>query len=243
MRREKQTPWSVMNLSVSGYLRDPHSERDYAYGAWMGKESLPAHTTQESIAGPPFDQGATSMCVCYAMAGLKRVHEYKQSGALLSFDAAELYSRCKAQDGTPSPGTYPRTAFDIVRNQGMLADDGHRYKVSKTARLSTIAEIKHAVVYEGPVLIGLRVASQSIGEVGRNTPTIPCVPTDQLDAAHAVLIVGYDNARLAFRIRNSWGLDWAEYGLALLPFRYLSEVDPQFDAWSSVDYVSAGGQP
>lgn len=41
---------------------------------------------------------------------------------------------------------------------------------------------------------------------------------------HAMTIVGYDDVRQAFRIRNSWGPDWGDNGYAWLSYKELSKM-------------------
>jgi C1A family cysteine protease len=46
----------------------------------------------------------------------------------------------------------------------------------------------------------------------------------QLDG-HAVLAVGYDDARQRFIVRNSWGTGWAIKGYCTFPYVYLLDAN------------------
>lgn len=195
--------------------------------------ALPKRISLESLAGPVFDQGQTSECVCYSCAALKRYHEYAQTGVWLSFDPHELYQRCKAIDGVPeASGTYPRVALDLLKKEGMLASDGQRYTIQGYARLSSVYEIKHALSEGKPVLAGVRIDIESISKL-RPGEVLPMA--SHFDGGHCMTIVGYDEALQAFRVRNSWSRAWSDSGHFWLPYAYLTDCDPSFDCWSSVD--------
>jgi C1A family cysteine protease len=221
-----------------GYLRDAKDERDWQWPTLMGlaPTTLPERISLESAIGPVFDQGQTSECVCFSCAGIKRYHEFEQSGAWLSFDPDELYRQCKAVDGAPgSDGTFPRVALDQLVKVGMLASDGKRYTIAGYARLTSIDQIKHAISEKKPVLIGVRVDIEAIAKL---TPGSTLPMADHFDGGHCMVIVGYDDALKAFRIRNSWSEAWSDHGHFWMPYDYLTTCDPEFDCWSSVDFTS-----
>jgi len=56
--------------------------------------------------------------------------------------------------------------------------------------------------------------------------------TNQTIGGHAVASVGYDNAKQAFIIRNSWGPTWGEKGYGFLPYGYLLQSDLSDDFWT-----------
>lgn len=48
---------------------------------------------------------------------------------------------------------------------------------------------------------------------------------------HAMLIVGYDDARQAFKVRNSWSTDWGENGYVWIGYPTFSAADPSAYLW------------
>lgn len=220
----------------SGYIRDPHSPQDWLYGALRPpRTDLPGRLNHESLLGPALDQGMTFECVAYAVAGLKRYHEWKNSRKWLDFDPAPLYAECKRTDGYPAVnGTLPRAAMDVLRTVGMIGSDGQAYKIASYARQNSVEGIKQALVDEGPVVLGIRLDIAAMNTLSNA----------ELDAAqlahvsgHCMLVVGYDDALNAFRVRNSWGETWGDCGHLWLAYDYLRSVDPDFDAWSTIDEV------
>ena len=48
---------------------------------------------------------------------------------------------------------------------------------------------------------------------------------------HAVLFFGYDDARQAFQVRNSWGAEWGLGGNFWFPYRVAADESILWDAW------------
>ena len=219
-----------------GYLPDPGSDADVdaTFDPPMRDgRALPPELSYESLIGPAYDQGRSPHCVAYAAKGLKAYHEWKSSKARPEFDPDELYARCKENDGIKSKkGTYIRVAMDVLRHQGMLAKDGNRYPIASSARLESVDAIRKALYLQGPVMLGCRIVPEAFYAL---TPTEIRATNEDEPPSHATLIVGYDDRRRAFRLRNSWGEDWADCGHCWLPYDYLEKVDPEFTAWTAVD--------
>lgn len=68
-----------------------------------------------------------------------------------------------------------------------------------------------------PVVVGLRVTEAWEHLDGDTLPP----PEGDSIGGHAVCLVGYDVARAAFRVRNSWGTSWRDGGYAWLPFEWI----------------------
>lgn len=58
---------------------------------------------------------------------------------------------------------------------------------------------------------------------------------------HVVLVVGYDDARQMFRIKNSWGPTWADHGYAWMSYQFVTGLPVYNAAW--IDAVVAVQQP
>jgi len=54
---------------------------------------------------------------------------------------------------------------------------------------------------------------------------------EQQVGGHAVLAVGYDQAKRAFIVRNSWGVSWGFGGYCWFPFEYVADTDLADDRW------------
>jgi C1A family cysteine protease len=49
---------------------------------------------------------------------------------------------------------------------------------------------------------------------------------------HAVLAVGYDDAKHVFIVRNSWGTGWGMKGYFTMPYGYLLDSNLADDFWT-----------
>jgi C1A family cysteine protease len=48
---------------------------------------------------------------------------------------------------------------------------------------------------------------------------------------HAVLCVGYDDAKQMWLVRNSWGTSWGILGYFWMPYAYLTSTTLASDLW------------
>ncbi len=49
---------------------------------------------------------------------------------------------------------------------------------------------------------------------------------------HAVLAVGYNDAKQTFTVRNSWGPSWGQKGYFTIPYAYLLDANLSDDFWT-----------
>jgi C1A family cysteine protease len=57
-------------------------------------------------------------------------------------------------------------------------------------------------------------------------------PREKVLGGHAVLAVGYDDAKQCFIVRNSWGTKWGDKGHCYMPYAYLTDSDLAADFWT-----------
>ena len=63
-------------------------------------------------------------------------------------------------------------------------------------------------------------------------------PAGDLDGAgHVICFVGYDDARGALKVRNSWGTGWGDAGYSWMPYDALAEI--LLEAWVAIDDLDA----
>ena len=71
--------------------------------------------------------------------------------------------------------------------------------------------------------------SQQVAKTGAaQMPT----PRERVVGGHAVLGVGYDDAKKRFIVRNSWGVNWGLDGYFTMPFAYLADRNLSDDFWT-----------
>lgn len=83
-----------------------------------------------------------------------------------------------------------------------------------------------------PIIIGIVVydsfESQQVAETGM----VPMPGEfDQIIGGHAVCIIGYNDHKQSFIVKNSWGPDWGDHGYFYLPYKYVTNPDLTSELW------------
>lgn len=85
------------------------------------------------------------------------------------------------------------------------------YKVKGYQRCYSIDDIEASIMQNIPVMCGIKVYRNYM-RLDRNNYLYVPTPDGQKVGGHAVIIVGYDLQRSVFKMRNSWGTRWGNYG-------------------------------
>ena len=206
--------------------------------------SLPSSVDLSVDAPIPGDQGGQGSCVGWAVAyAVKSYHERIERGWPLTDDRhvmspAYIYNQIRV----PGGGAYFVDAFILLVEQGVSSweqmpydalDDrtqpssraraeAANYKIAdwgtvlRTTHAVFVQELKRHLVAGTPVLLGIR-AYPDFEYLSESNP----IYDDDEGAsrgAHAVVIVGYDDRRSAFKIANSWGTDWGIGGYGWIDY-------------------------
>ena len=204
---------------------------------------LPSQFDLSTRMPPIGDQRSQSSCVGWAVAYGARSYylgiqgeDIKNVKALPS--PAYIYNQLN-NDQTCSTGTYIHEALDIVKKQGVasLNDFPYLAKSCKTLPNDSIRSIakKNAIdnwqevrndlgaikrnLYEGhPVIIGMSI-KESFQSLPYNKVYTDRAVISPSTTGHAMVIVGYDDGRSAFKIFNSWGTDWGDKGFGWVDYK------------------------
>ncbi|MDB5137463.1 MAG: hypothetical protein JWP37_4066 [Mucilaginibacter sp.] len=146
-------------------------------------------------------------------------------------------------------GTTVKSAIDIVRKYGAVAekdwpykageynvdlpaklDKADHYQINNSFQVKSVAKIIEAMDAHGPVVIGITVYESFMSAKPAATGIIP-MPKEKesVMGGHAVCLVGYDNTAKTFKFRNSWGANWGDKGYGHLSFEYIDKFST--DAW------------
>lgn len=179
----------------------------------------PPAVDYNSLMLPVRDQGSSDKCVAYALAAMKEYQD--QPGVHLDVDS--LYS---LRANAPAPGMTLLNGLAILVRSGIAPNPAnHR-----------LASYEYA--FQGRSVHNVKAALAERGVLIASLPCDPDEPNGRFWRAggsegHAVALVGYDDARGAFKLRNSWGASYGDKGYAWIPYDEFAVY--AWEAWSGKD--------
>ena len=249
-----------MRFKVSryGWLPDLPDHRDRLYAAPMEiAGALPAKADLRAQCPPVYDQGQLGSCTANAIAGAIQFDRMKQ---MLSpvFTPSRLFiyynerviehsidsdSGAQIRDGIKSVGKQgdcPETEWPYViarfrtRPPKKCYADARKYKAVLYQRVTqTLGQLKGCLASGWPFVFGFTVyegfESATVAKTGH--ASLP-KSGEQVIGGHAVVGVGYDDAKQWFIVRNSWGGGWGMAGYFTLPYAYLTDENLASDFWT-----------
>jgi C1A family cysteine protease len=185
---------------------------------------------------PIRNQGSCGSCVAFAACAAVEGTALRETGARLDLSEAYLFycvaasqeRRCVGK----KMGWYPKRALAAIKSDGVPDSRSFLYRsgdqpctasadwkmravrVRNWGKLETPADMKLWISARGPAVGSIQVYEDFqlyAGGVYRH------VAGDKL-GGHAISVVGYDDDRRYWIIKNSWGTDWGEDGFARLAY-------------------------
>lgn len=204
-------------------------------------------------ASPVEEQWQLGSCTAQAVVGayelLTKMH-YPDQAVDLSRLFLYYNARKLSGDINEDIGAYISTAIEAVKIYGLCREDLWPYDTGKfrvepdwksyfDARRRTISNVYEITSHDQiinmldkqyPVVVGVAVYS-GFNRISNQSTMLKLPPsTEESMGSHAMCIVGYDNVRQAFLLRNSFGDDWGEGGHMWVPYAY---ADANFsDMWT-----------
>jgi C1A family cysteine protease len=213
--------------------------------------------------GPVMNQGNCGSCVAFSTvatleaqtsisAGLPWLHPtyspemlFMCGGAQcetgwMPDDASDFLKNTGVVDEACMPYTSGSTGEDISCSQQCADSKTRTTRIAgydtPTSYGGSVDDVK-AALKKGPLVTTLLVYADFMtygGGVYKHT-------TGKALGGHAVSIVGYDDAKQAWLIRNSWGQEWGDHGFAWVSWQDISGVGANtwhFDIAPSTGYLS-----
>ena len=208
---------------------------------------------------PVYDQGAIGSCTANAICGAYEYDQIKQ-GEDHPFIPSRLfvYYNERNMEGTikTDSGAMIRDGIKTVNRVGVCPEPMWPYDVTKFAdkpseecydeakkhhSLSykrvhqTKEQIKQCLIDGFPIVFGFEVFESFMSDQVKETGVMS-MPNpedgDKVVGGHAVVIVGLNDERDAFLIRNSWGINWGINGYFWMPCEFLLDSDYCSDFWT-----------
>ena len=95
-----------------------------------------------------------------------------------------------------------------------------------------IVSIKTCLANGLPIVVGISIYASFESREVAATGIVPMPAHGEAClGGHAVVIVGYDDSKNSWIMRNSWGTSWGDDGYFHLPYAYLSDTNLASDLW------------
>lgn len=234
-----------------GLREDVHADTQFIDNQGFTRANLPQVLDWRDKGGvnwvsPILSQGNCGSCVAFAAIGvletqyniatglpnthvrLSQQHLFSCGGGYCDFGwMPEGAARYLQNTGVPDEACMPyisgATGKDIACNASCSDSRSRSLRIAgytkPTRSLRNIDSVKEAL-QRGPLVTTLQVYSDFIaygGGVYKHT-------TGEVMGGHAISIVGYDDNKQAWIIRNSWGEEWGEKGFGYVSYEDLSGV-------------------
>lgn len=202
------------------YKEDPRDNNFLVSDTLETLTDMPEINNQEWWAdGWKGNQGSTPHCVSFSWS-----HWFEDGPVIQDtivgrpkplYDTGELYSILQRYDGiegTNYAGTTVRAGAKVFKKLGIIKE----YRWART-----LQDVIDSVTYLGPMVVGTTWTERM------NYPTsrqFIIKPTGKSVGGHAYLINGVDKENELFRIKNSWGTDWGDNGMAYIRFHDFAKL-------------------
>ena len=246
-----------LKIKRYGWIPDLPDTRDYVFAAPPALEAIPRRADLRPGCPAVYSQGDLGSCTAQAIAAALEFDQRKQAQAD-AFTPSRLfiYYNERVIEGTvdEDSGAMLRDGIKSVSKQGAPHETLWPYKIPKfrtkpTAPAYRDAGNHQAVLYQRvprtldqfkgclaagyPFVFGFSVYESFESRTVASTGDAPMPsPSEELLGGHAVLAVGYDDARSRFLVRNSWGARWGLAGYFTLPYEYLLDDNLSDDFWT-----------
>jgi C1A family cysteine protease len=137
--------------------------------------------------------------------------------------------------GAPPESDWPYVISKFKQDvTAKFKDVALKHKVISYHRVpQNLDSIKTALANElHPISFGFLVYESFETTAVAKTGIVPMPKAkEQCMGGHAVLIVGYDDAKQSFIVMNSWGSSWGDKGYFYLPYTYVTNSKLASDFW------------
>jgi C1A family cysteine protease len=241
---------------VYGWKREHHDVRDFKFSAPVGV-TLPSAVDLSGGFPAVYDQGDLGSCTANAIGAAIEYDQLKENKAW-DFMPSRLfiYYNERAMEGTihEDSGAAIRDGVKSVNVHGVCKEtlcpyvpaaftkkpspqayaEAILHKSLQYAKLDNtrINDLKKCLAGGLPFVFGFTVFEGfESPEVAKTGILKMPLPHEQNLGGHAVICVGYDDAKQAFLVRNSWGAGWGLKGYFWMPYQYMTSPALASDFW------------
>lgn len=248
----------MIQIAKYGWLKDRPDFRDFQFEIphQISAVALPPEVNLTSIMPAPFDQGQIGSCTGNAWSGAALYAAIKNGlPDHLTPSRLFIYFNERAIEGTTSSdsGAQLRDGANALASKGWCDETLWPYNVAKFAtkppsacygiayhnKATKYASVRQdlntlkATLFSGfPIPFGFTVYSSFETQQVADTGIVPLPKaSESVLGGHAVLLMGYNDGRNAFLVRNSWGTSWGLGGYFWMPYSYVTNPNLASDFW------------
>lgn len=196
-------------------------------------------------------QGQQGSCVAWAtgyyLKSFQENLEDRNMGESILNNAlspAFVYNQIKI--GSCDSGSQIPDALDLILNTGIVTWEEMPYNANECStqptanqniiamknKINSFSYLNGAVLFEQtkaflldnkPVVIAISIDNDFFGVFEGNGDAVYRT-FGKVDGAHAMLVVGYDDTKTAFKVVNSWGVNWGNNGFVWIDYKAFQEV-------------------
>lgn len=222
-----------------GYIPTPEAELNALIKDEKYRGFLPPAADLSRDFPEPGDQGELGSCVAWAVgyaargyyAAVKEGRDVRDNGNLPSpsfiYHNIRKHKNCEGgsefldafrllKGGALSLASYPYVDR-CIRIDPAIRNGANDFKIRDFSAIKVrIDDIKAHIARRDPVVFGMLVADDFNLLRGNSVYMGP--PNASDIGGHAMVVVGYDDTRQAFKVINSWGRDWGDNGFGWIDY-------------------------
>ena len=242
-----------------GHVRDVRDPRDHRFEV-AEPCALPRSVDLRStgFVPPPLDQRDLGSCTANAASNALRFLLEKERAVVFQPSRLFIYYFSRLLENTvdQDSGCQLRDVVKAIQKHGACSETNWPYDVARFAERpspasvdaaaqhlagfrylavdQTLTALKSALHAGYPVMMGIQVfeSFEAPATVSTGVVPLPDTANEQLLGGHAVLLVGYDDARGTFTFENSWGTAVGQHGFFEIPYAYVTDPTLASDFWT-----------
>jgi C1A family cysteine protease len=228
--------------------------RDRLYAARL-TAAPPAEFDLRPAMPPVYDQGQLGSCTGNAIAAAMEYERDRQGLSGFVPSRLFIYYNERALEGTVSSdaGAVIRDGIKVVNNAGVCPETMWPYNIGvftvtppkrcyiaalkdrlvQYEAIQTLGDLKDAISSNLAVVFGFTVYESFESVAVAQTGVMPMPKGgEHAVGGHAVVAVGYSDAKRQVIVRNSWGPSWGDAGYFYMPYQYLTGTKTVSDSAS-----------